>query len=267
VNDNKVASVNCPNSSLAPGASETCTGSYTVTQADVDNGSVTNTATASGTNPSAATVNSNSSSVTVEASNATSSLHLTDTPSPTTFTAAGNVIHYSFGVTNTGTTTLHAIAVSDNTVSPVSCPNSSLAPGASETCTGSYTTTTADVNAGSVTDTSTASGTNPSGSTITSAQASATVNDVALRITTSSLPTGTKGHPYSATLSAAGGTAPYKFGHKASTPLPSGLTLSTSGVISGKPTVKGTFTIGFKVKDSASPTKDKAQRTLTISIS
>lgn len=36
---------------LAPGASESCTGTYTVTQEDVDNGSLTNTATATATNP------------------------------------------------------------------------------------------------------------------------------------------------------------------------------------------------------------------------
>ncbi len=267
VNDNHVASVNCPQSSLAPAASETCAGSYTVTQADVDAGSVTNTATASGTNGVGHTATSNSSSVTVHASNATSSLSLTDTPSPPTYNAAGDVIHYGFGVTNTGTTTLHAIAVSDNKVASVSCPNSSLAPATSENCTGSYTTTTADVNAGSVTDSATAGAKNPSGSSVNSAPVSATINDVTLRITTASLPTGVKGQTYSATLSAAGGTPPYKWSVKATTPLPSGLNLSTAGVLSGKPTVKGTFTVTFKVKDSATPTKDKANRSLTITIS
>jgi hypothetical protein len=123
------------------------------------------------------------------------------------------------------------------------------------------------VNAGSVTDSATASAKNPSSATVTSAPAGATVNDVGLRITTTSLPTGSKGHAYSATLSAAGGTAPYKWGHKKSTPLPGGLTLSTSGVISGKPTVKGTFTVTFKVKDSATPTKDKVSGSLVITIS
>ena len=137
----------------------TCTGSYTVTQADVDAGSVTNTATASGTNPSDTTETSNSSSVTVEASTAVSSLGLVKSTSSSQLTAAGDAIDYNYLVTNTGTTTESGISVSDNLVPDVSCPPGSLAPGASETCTGSYTVTQADVDAGSVTNTASASGT------------------------------------------------------------------------------------------------------------
>ena len=74
VNDNKIpsADITCPSSPWPAEASETCTGSYTVTQADVDNGSVTNTATVSATNASTnETVTSAPSSVTVDASDAT----------------------------------------------------------------------------------------------------------------------------------------------------------------------------------------------------
>ncbi len=175
VSDNLVANVSCPDSSLAANASETCTGSYTVTQADVDAGSVTNNATASGTDPYTDTVTSNQSSTTVEASNASSSLSLTKTSTTPSYDATGQTIDYDYAVTNTGTTTISNIGVSDNLVASVSCPDSSLAPTASETCTGSYTVTQADLNAGSVSNTATASGSNPQDTTVTSNSSSVTV--------------------------------------------------------------------------------------------
>src|SRR5664280_2625583 len=172
ISDNKIAPANisCPDSSLASGASETCTGTYTTTQADVDAGSVTNTATASGTDPEGGSVTSSPSSVTVSASQATSSLSLTKSTTSTGYSAAAQSIPYSYLVNNTGTTTISSIGISDNKVAPanLTCPQSSLAPGASETCTGSYTTTQADVDAGSVTNTATATGKNTAGTTVTS---------------------------------------------------------------------------------------------------
>jgi hypothetical protein len=146
-----------------------------VTQANVDAGSVTNTATASATGPEPIT--SAPSSVTVDASSRTTTLSLTKSTTSTGYGAPGETISYSYLVTNTGTTTLTGISVSDNRVATVSCPSSSLAPSANETCTGSYTTTSADVAAGSVTNTATASATGPV--SVSSNQSSVTVDYVA----------------------------------------------------------------------------------------
>ncbi len=74
-----------------------------------------------------------------------------------------------------------------------------------------------------------------------------------LLITTSSLPSGTVGMPYSASLTATGGLAPYTWSLIQGT-LPNGLTLTAgSGAISGTPTVSGTFNFTVKVSDSESP--------------
>ena len=75
----------------------------------------------------------------------------------------------------------------------------------------------------------------------------------ALSLTTSSLASGAVGKSYTATLAATGGTTPYKWS-VASGALPTGLTLSTAGKISGKPTAPGSFTFSVQVKDAASAT-------------
>ena len=175
VSDDLVPTVSCLSGTLAPGATETCTGTYTVTQGDVDAGSVTDVATASGINPQSIVVTSAPSSVTVAANAATSSIILTESTASTGYGAAGQTIPYSYVVTNTGTTTLTGVGVSDDLVPTVSCPLGTLAPGAFETCTGTYTVTQGDVDAGSVTDVATASGTNPQSIVVTSSPSSVTV--------------------------------------------------------------------------------------------
>ena len=98
--------------------------------------------------------------------NATSSLSLTKSTTSTGYGDAGDTIDYSYLVTNTGTTTLSDIAVSDNLVATVSCPDSLPRPrGVGDLHAGSYTVTQADVDAGSVTNTATASGPNPQDAT------------------------------------------------------------------------------------------------------
>ena len=172
VSDNLVP-VSCPSTTLAKGASETCTGTYTVTQADVDSGSVTNSATASANGPHAA-VSSTVAVLTVAASGETSSLSLAKSTTSTGYGAAGQIVPFTYTVTNTGTTTLNSVVVSDSatnpngdteTVSPA-CPGGTVAPGQSEVCTANYAVSQDDVDFGSVTNTAWASAVNPGGAVV-----------------------------------------------------------------------------------------------------
>ena len=241
ISDDLVPTVSCPSGTLAPGASETCTGSYTVTQGDVDAGSVTDVATASGTNPQSIVVTSAPSGVTVAANAATSSIILSESTTSTGYEAAGQTIPYSYLVTNSGTTTLTGVGISDDLVPTVSCPSGTLAPGASETCTGSYTVTQGDVDAGSVTDVATASGTNPQSIVVTSAPSGVTVaaNDCDPPVITSpNSTTAVIGSPFHFTVTTCSTAVPRirAFG------LPQGLRLvdnhNGTATISGTPWVK-----------------------------
>jgi len=95
---------------------------------------------------------------------------------------------------------------------------------------------------------------------------SITVNEQTqpLTITTEALPDGIVGTQYSATLSASGGTAPYTWS-LVSGSLPTDLTLSNAGVISGTPSAAGTYNFTVKVEDSSSP-KKQATKQLSINV-
>ncbi|MEU8541540.1 hypothetical protein AB0C52_16400 [Streptomyces sp. NPDC048717] len=174
VTDDKVTGITCQATSLAPGVSTTCTGTYTVTAADGAAGHVINTARATGTDPEGGTVTSPPDEVTVPVAGA-SRLTVTKTADTHGPVKPGDAITYTYTVTNGGQTALHDIAVTDDKVTAVTCEDTTLAPGAHTTCTGTYTVTVADAKAGHVTNTAHATGTDPEGHPVTSP-------DVRLRI-------------------------------------------------------------------------------------
>ena len=78
------------------------------------------------------------------------------------------------------------------------------------------------------------------------------ITAAALVITTTFLPAGTVGTAYTATtLAATGGTPPYTWSVAPGSTLPGGLSLSSAGVVSGTPSVAGTFPVTLQVTDSA----------------
>lgn len=83
-------------------------------------------------------------------------------------------------------------------------------------------------------------------------------------ITISTLSSGTVGTAYSATLTASGGVSPLTWSVSSGS-LPTGLTMSGTGVITGTPTAPGSSTFTVKVTDSAG-TPISATQQLSISI-
>ena len=94
------------------------------------------------------------------------------------------------------------------------------------------------------------------------AESIAVASKKTLAITTSNLPNGVVGTAYGATLSASGGTQPYSW-TLSSGQLPTGLSLSSSGSVSGTPTAAGTYSFGIRVRDYLGVT---ASRSYTVAI-
>ena len=78
-----------------------------------------------------------------------------------------------------------------------------------------------------------------------------------LAILTSSFPDGTQGTAYSQALTASGGKIPYTWSRSAGT-LPTGLSLNSTGILSGTLSATGTFNFTVTVKDSASASTSKS---------
>ncbi|WP_167574186.1 DUF7507 domain-containing protein [Kitasatospora cheerisanensis] len=174
VTDDHVAAVSCDATSLNPGQSTLCHGSYVVTAADVAAGHVTNTAHANGTGPQGEPVESPSDDVTVPTVGAGQLAFEKRADSAGPF-GVGDVVNYTYTVTNSGTAVVNNVTVTDDRVSSVTCDATTLNPGQSTTCHGSYTVTEADVTAGHVTNTAHANGTGPQGEPVQSPPAEVTV--------------------------------------------------------------------------------------------
>ena len=155
----------------------TYSGSYTITQSDIDAGEVVNIATAAGTAPNGTVVTDESGSgVGVDEPTVTT---LCQSPSIAlikegTFidgdgdecADVGETIEYTFTVVNTGNVSLTNVIVTD--VIPVAGGPIDLAVGASDatTFTATYTITQADIDAGQKTNQATAEGTAPDGTVV-----------------------------------------------------------------------------------------------------
>ena len=137
---------------IGVGGSLSCTGSYAVTQADIDNngggdGDIDNVATADSNETGPDT---DDESVPLAQS---PSLSITKDATESGFNAVGDVIHYTIVATNTGNVTLHNVLVTDSQVANLACtpsvPVADLAPGAQISCTASHAINQADLDAGS----------------------------------------------------------------------------------------------------------------------
>ncbi|MGL6289628.1 MAG: beta strand repeat-containing protein, partial [Silanimonas sp.] len=178
INDaNLDAAAVCPVTTLAPGASTTCTGTHTITQAEVDAGAVNNSATATGTTPGGGTITSPADTTSTSIA-ANPSLTVDKTAGTPTYRSIGEVISYSYLVTNTGNVTITALSVADDRIASVSCPVTALAPAASTTCTGSYTVVAGDLTGtpGTITNIATANGA-PALGTLTPATDTVTITE------------------------------------------------------------------------------------------
>ena len=140
VTDDHVSPVTCPQTSLAPGQSMTCTATTPALA-----GQQTNTATATGEgvdNNDSPVGNSVSTTDTGNYFGQTPAIALVkqingqhETAAPGLIVLVGTPVTFTYEVTNTGNITLTPVTVTDNILGTITCPQTSLAPTASETCT------------------------------------------------------------------------------------------------------------------------------------
>ncbi|TLP70545.1 ice-binding family protein, partial [Maribacter sp. ACAM166] len=188
-----------PITSLEVGASSSAIkGTYTITQNDIDEGSVTNSALATAKGPegnditdTSGTTNEND-TPTVTTFTQTPTVALVKTASVSGTGTLGDVITYTFRVENTGNTTLTNVVVTDPMVglTITGSPITSLEAGdSSDAITGTYTITQDDMDAGGVTNSALATAKGPEGNDITDTSGTTNENDTPTVTTFTQTPT------------------------------------------------------------------------------
>lgn len=156
INDNIVTGITCTNppGTLVSLGSFQCTGTYVITQDDLNNGTVTNTATATaGGTPSVNTATSTISTI------AQPKLTLSIQTTPEASSKAGALITYTYTITNSGNVSLNSpYTITDNLISNITCPGApnSIDPGEAAVCVGTRQLTAGDIANESVTNQATA---------------------------------------------------------------------------------------------------------------
>ncbi|NTV00237.1 MAG: DUF11 domain-containing protein, partial [Methanoregulaceae archaeon] len=148
---------------LAKGDCNTTIRTYSVTEQDICNGSVTNFATVNATDPCGRGVVSDpNATVTLEADDS-ASMNIIKTANVTGSVYPGQVIGYNITVCNTGNLTLRNIIVGDSLFGNLTVGNGTLAKGACQSVLPNYTVTEQDVCRGWINNTAFANANDPCG--------------------------------------------------------------------------------------------------------
>lgn len=166
INDDVMGAIDTSSATLplAAGEKTTILAPYTVTQADVDAGTIRNVAVATGTDANGMTASALDDAVAEFVQGPCISLVKTSATTTVTAPPTGTAIQpvtYTFEVTNCGPEALINVMVTDPLVAVSGGPIANLAAGATDTTTftATYTPTQADVDAGGVTNTAQVDGT------------------------------------------------------------------------------------------------------------
>ena len=204
-------------------------------------------------------------------------ISVTKSATPATYSNVGVTITYNYTVTNTGNVTLSGVSLSDDKLGAIAgCAATTLAAGGSTTCSATYTTTQSDIDAGSITNVATATGTN-NGQTY-SATATKTVTSTCeapagVTISPGGAVSRFVGDSFSLTASVSSGTPPLHYSWKKdgnSIPgAPDSSTYSINAVVLGD---SGTYTVvvsnacgaGTQSSNSAALTVNKLTTGLTV---
>lgn len=164
--------VSCPPGPLAPGATVSCTvsGRYTVTQADVDAGSVVFRAASQATGPKGqhVTAEATASQATAAQAPAVGTSVVAELGDSQDDVIAGRPVTIGVTVVNTGNVTLREVSSTLLPEATVTCPASELAPGGSMRCrVPDHELTQEELDAGHFDVATTATATGPAGQTVT----------------------------------------------------------------------------------------------------